>query len=292
MFERYLVCTDLVDGLHRLVKFVPSLAAGGMKQIVFLHSVPYWQQGQIPREDTKKMDQARDRLSAALENVPDGIEVAVEVRPGKPVDNILHCAKAHKSDLILLGASNRSLLTEKLFGSTTIDLSGRTKIPIMTLPTSMISSFTAEELELRCQHLYRDVLIPYDGSDISNHLLKEFKRYVEKGAKGSLERCTLAWVVYAGGRRDVPKDHQLKEAQQKLESIRADLEPLDLKVTLEVRLGEPVKEILDMAALSDICAIAISSGSLGKIWELPLSSFTGEVLRDSCQPVIFFPSAH
>ncbi|MFM8299944.1 MAG: universal stress protein, partial [Microcystis aeruginosa] len=40
MFERALICTDLFDGLHRLVHCVPHLALSGLKQVIFLHSIP------------------------------------------------------------------------------------------------------------------------------------------------------------------------------------------------------------------------------------------------------------
>ncbi|NEO51139.1 MAG: universal stress protein, partial [Moorea sp. SIO4A3] len=35
MFQHCLICTDFSDGLYRLVEFVPSLAAGGLKKIIF-----------------------------------------------------------------------------------------------------------------------------------------------------------------------------------------------------------------------------------------------------------------
>lgn len=288
MFKRTLISTDLSDGLHRLGKFLPSLAAGGMEQIVFLHSVPLWTKGQIPREDTEKIEKARDRLNLILQQVPQGLEVAVEVLSGQPIDNILKVAQTYKSEAIILGSSNRNLLSEKLFGSTTIELSGRTNIPLMTIPASLISPLTAEELDLRCRHLFRYVLLPYDGTEASEVTIEQFKRYAKNRPEGSLERCMLAWVIDAGVLRKVPKDYKIREAHEKLAPIEADLKQLGLQVDVEVRLGEPVVDILDLAQMSDICAIAIASNNLGRLWDW-LPSFTGEVLRRSCEPVIFFP---
>jgi len=51
MFKRYLICTDLVDGLQRLTAFVPALAQAGGQQLVFTHIVPIWNEGDIPRLD-------------------------------------------------------------------------------------------------------------------------------------------------------------------------------------------------------------------------------------------------
>jgi len=291
MFKRVLISTDLSDGLPRLGNFLPSLAAGGMEQIVFLHSTPLWTKGQIPREDTEGMQKARDRLNPILNEVPEGLEVAVEVVSGSVTDNILKVAQTYNSEVIIQGASNRNLLSERLFGSTTLELSGRTPIPLMTLPNSLLSALTAEELNLRCRHLLRYVLIPYDDSEASKTLLEQFKHYAQNRPSGSLERCMLAWVIDAGVLRKVPKDYKLEEAHEKLAPIEAELKQLGIEVDIEVRLGEPVVDILDLAQKSDICAIALASHSLGKLWDW-FPSFTAEVLRRSCEPVIFFPYRH
>lgn len=289
MFKRVLISTDLSDGMLRLGKFLPSLAAGGMEHIAFVHSVPLWTKGQIPREDTEKISLARDRLNAILNQVPEGLQVEVEVLSGNPTENILKAAERYKSEVMILGASNRNLLSEKLFGSTTLDLSGRTNIPMMTIPTALLSPLTSEELDLRCRHLFRYILLPYADTQASGVLLKEFKRYAQNRPPNSLERCMLAWVIDAGVLRKVPKDYKLKEAHEKLAPIQAELEAIGLQVDVEVRLGEPLLDILDLAQMSDICAVALASNSLGKILDW-FPSFAAEVLRRSCEPVIFFPS--
>lgn len=289
MFKRVLISTDLSDGMLRLGKFLPSLAAGGMEHIVFVHSVPLWTKGQIPREDTEKISLARDRLNAILNQVPDGLQVEVEVLSGNPTENILKAAERHKSEVMILGASNRNLLSEKLFGSTTLELSGRTNIPLMTIPTALLSPLTSEELDLRCRHLFRYILLPYADTQASGVLIEQFKRYAQNRPPDSLERCMLAWVIDAGVLRNVSKDYKLKEAHEKLAPIQAELEAIGLQVDVEVRLGEPVLDILDLAQMSDICAVALASNSLGKILDW-FPSFATEVLRRSCEPVIFFPS--
>jgi nucleotide-binding universal stress UspA family protein len=288
MFQRCLICTDFSDGLQRLVDFVPSLAAGGIKQIVFLHSVPLWNEGEIPRVDDQGMNEARDRLAVALQNVPAGVEVRVEVQAGQPTEIILKVAKAYQSEIILLGTSNRTLLNEKLFGSTTINLSQRTLMPLMTLRPQLISTYTNEELDLRCQHLFRYLLIPYDSSDAANYVVQQIKHYAQNRPAKSLEQCLLCWAVPEGGRRE-PKDYQVKQAQEKLKSVKAELESLNLQVHVEVRQGDPVPEIVAAAQVFDISAIAVSAGKSSRRLEWSVPSFSGEVLRRSWHPVIFFP---
>lgn len=289
MFQRIIICTDFSDGVYRLASCVPSLAAGGAKQIIFLHVVPLSEEREIPRPDEEKMQAARDRLSVALENVPDGVDVRVVVESGKPSDHILSNAKTHNADLIILGMPSRNLLAEKLFGSTTMNLCQRMAIPVMTLRPQLISTYTVEELDLRCRHLFRYLLLPYDGSAPSQHLVQQVKHYAQQ-PDSSLECCMLFWVVDPSGRSgSVFKEARAKEAEAKLAEVKADLEKLGLQVESEVRLGDPVPEVLKAAEVHDISAIAASSGSLGKLIEWSVPSFTGEILRRSWHPVIYFP---
>jgi nucleotide-binding universal stress UspA family protein len=288
MFRRILVSTNLTDGLYRLGQFLPSLAAGGIEQIVFLHCVPFWSKGQIPREDTEKIKQAQERLSFITENIPNGMEVAIEIKSGLPIDHILKVAQTYKSDVILVGTEPKTLLTDQIFGATIIDLSARIKIPLINFPTPLLYALTAEELDLRCRHLFRYVGIPYDDTDASRQLVAEFKRYAAQRPANSLERCMLAWIIDGGILREVPKDSLLEEAQEKLAAIKTELTGLGLEVDVEVRLGELVSDILQIAAMSDICAIAVAGKNLGGSWDW-IRNFRRDILRGSSQPVIFFP---
>lgn len=289
MFERCLICTDFSDGLYRFTEFVSSLAAGGIKKLVFVHSVPIWDEGGIPRVDDEAIASARQRLQQLLKNVPQGIEVKIEVPSGRPLDTIPKLAKAEKADLIFIGTPPQSILQERLFGSTATALLKACVTPLLILRPQLISTYTCEELDLRSQHLFRYLLIPYNGSNASNYLLQRIKEYAQKRSENSLEQCLLISVVDDGGRRGIPKDYQLQEAQEQLNKVKVELEELGLEVNTEVRLGNPYEEILDAALVNDITAIAIASDRLGKIFEFPVRSFAGELMRRSWHPILFFP---
>ncbi|MCD8486779.1 MAG: universal stress protein [Desertifilum sp.] len=289
MFRRALICTDFSDGLYRLVDFVPSLGASGLEQIVFFHTVPLLESGSIPREDKQKIEKAQSRLGKALENVPDGLEVKVEVlSSNKPQDSIFKAAQTHRSDVIITGANTRSLLNETVFGSTTLSISEQTSTPLMVLRPQLISTYTCEELDLRCRHLFRYIMLAYDDSDSAKYLLDRFKTAAQNRPANSLQECLLIWVIEEGGRRELRSPEQLEQARQKLEKIKQDLEALDLKVQVEVRRGEPLLELLDAALEFDISAIAVSSTRANKLLEWSAPSFSNEVLRRSWHPTLFF----
>jgi nucleotide-binding universal stress UspA family protein len=290
MFQRVLICTDFSDGLHRLRHFVSSLALTGMKQIVFLHAVPLSERGIIPQVDSEKIEQAQTRLAEAVGESPTDVEVKIEVQSGKAVDTILKVAQTYRSQLIILGSQSRSLFTEKLVGSTMANLSRRTPIPLLVMRPQLIYAYTSEELILRCQHLFRSLLLPYNGTQVADYLVQEVKQLAQQQSGRYLQQCKLCWVLEDTGRREIPKKILPQQAEQTLSQIKADLEGINLQVEIEVREGYSVTEVLEAAAMGDISAIAVSSGTIGKLQEWLVSSFAAELLRFSWYPILFFPN--
>ena len=288
MFQRCLICTDFSDGLHRLVNFVPSLAKGGLKQIVFLHSVPLWEEGKIPRRDSERIEEVHKCLNKALQVVPEGVEVKVEVPSGRPIDTIPRLLETYQSDLIITGAPIRSSLQEKIFGSTSMGLAKLTSKPLMILRPQLISTYTCEELDLRCQHLWRYLLIPYNDSEAAHYLIEEIKNYAQKQPDNYLKQCMLCWVIDDVGRTEVITNHRLQEAAEKLDALKVELEQLGLQVNIEVRQGNPLNELLDAAVTFDISAIAIASDYRANLLEWTVPSFANDVVHRSWFPVLFF----
>ena len=286
MFRRLLVCTDLSDGLQRLVNFIPSLAIAGVQQVTFLHCVPLNESGAIPRVDQKKMDSARDRLSVAIAQT--SVDVQVVVESGRPTDTILRIAKEVESDLIVVGTPVRSLLAEKIFGSTAIALYERTPIPILALRPQLISTYTTEELALRCQHLFRHLMLPYDGSETAKYLIEQFKQLVSQPNR-VLQACFLSWVVDDVDRRGIPLEPKVQAAEAALAAVKAELISLNLQVETEVLLGLAVPEILKASVEPDISAIAVCHGARNQFLKMSVPSFTAELLRQSWHPVIYLP---
>lgn len=286
MFRRLLVCTDLSDGLQRLVNFIPSLAIAGVQQVTFLHCVPLNESGAIPRVDQKKMDSARDRLSVAIAQT--SVDVQVVVESGRPTDTILRIAKEVESDLIVVGTPVRSLLAEKIFGSTAIALYERTPIPILALRPQLISTYTTEELALRCQHLFRHLMLPYDGSETAKYLIEQLKQLVSQPNR-VLQACFLSWVVDDVDRRGIPLEPKVQAAEAALAAVKAELISLNLQVETEVLLGLAVPEILKASVEPDISAIAVCHGARNQFLKMSVPSFTAELLRQSWHPVIYLP---
>lgn len=286
MFQSALICTDFTDGLYRLIRFVPDLAKSGLKKLVFLHVVPL-AEGAVPRPDEEGIAAARDRLSRALDGIPDGVEVKIEIRSGTPSVQISETLRDQRLDLLILGTPGRSLLSEKLFGSTMINVCQRIAVPMMILRPNLISTFTDAELALRCQGLFRYLLVPYDDSESSQYTLQMIQTKAEAGMR--LEHCLLCWVVDEVSRNAQLRQYAMENARKVLAQRKQELEQLGIAVRTEVRSGNPPTEVLELAVDVDISAIASASRNVGKLIELSVPSITGELLRKSWHPMIYFP---
>ncbi len=294
MFQRLLICTDLTDGLQRLVHFVPSLAAAAARHITFLHCVPLSESAAIPRVDQERENQARQQLSvalqtAAMQELPEGVEVVVRVESGRSVDTILRVATEQQAELIMLGLPLRSSVSERLFGSTALGIYERTKIPLLLIRPPLISTYTAEELDLRCRHFFRYLMVPYDGSDASRYLVEQIKEYAAQQESPILQRCYVCWVVDSGERRDIPREPALQVAQDAVAGVKAELEAIGLQVETDVRSGSAVAEILKAALNPDVGAIAVCHNSRSKLLEFSIPSFCMELFRQSWHPILYFP---
>lgn len=289
MFQRLLICTDFSDGLQRLVNFVPTLAATGVRHLTFLHCVPLDEGGAIPRVDNEKVDEAQKQLGVASRDVPEGTTVEVVVESGRPCDLILRVAQAHQAELILLGLATQNLAAEKLFGSTTRAIYERTKIPILVVRTQLISTYTTEELDLRCRHIFRHLMVPYDGSEAAKRVIRSIQHLVPRFTPPVVEACTLCQVLESTERWNVSRQPYIAAAEATLATVKAELAPLNIKVDTQVRLGGAVAEVLKACLESDISAIAVSHNRRNRLLEFSIPSFTVELLRQSWHPVLYFP---
>lgn len=290
MFQRALICTDFTDGMQRLAQFVPSLATGGFRSLTFFHNVAVDTEREIPRMEPEALAEPKQRILDLLREVPDTIEVSVEVQMGRASDNILKLAKQCEADVIFLGAPTRTMLEEKLFGSTTVQLSEKTQVPLLILRPQLISTYTTEELELRCNHLFRYLLVPYDGSQGGKTIVDHIRQQISNNPASVLERVRLLWVIDDSIRRELQGDHPVQQAQAELEQVQAELADLGLVVSTSVVEGDPMEQIMTAAEMHDIGAIAACSRGLGGFMKWSAPSLTREILRRSWHPVLFFPS--
>lgn len=286
MFKCALVCTDFDDSLQRLIEFVPDLVQSGLDKVVFFHNVSLITEREIPKVDDDAVAQAKHRLAVASQaDLPEGKSVVVDVRSGRVIDNISKVARCYDADVLLLGSPTRSLLTEKIFGSTTTGIAAQLDIPLVILRPQLVSTYRKQELALRCQTLFTHLLVPFDGSNSAKYLVSQIKVAAQGNAYP--KQCTLCWVIDDCIRVELRESEE--QVQILLDEVKTDLESVGIEVFTEIRQGDPQPEILKSAEVNDISAIAICSGKSKGILKWSVPSFTSALLRSSWHPVIHFP---
>ena len=288
MFKSCLICTDFSDGLHRLVNFVPDLAVAGLETITFCHTVPLWEEGEVPRINEEKIQDSKQRLKNALSYVPQGVEVNIEVLSGKPLDTIPKIIQSKSIDVVLTGSSIQNSLQERFFGNTSIGLAKLTSKPLTVIRPQLITTYTREELSLRCRHLWQYLLVPYSDSKSGRYLIEQIKERITSCPESSLKKCMLITVVDDSGRQAMFKEVRITEAAEKLEIVKKDLEALGIEVNTEVRTGNPLHEVMDAALEFDISAIAIATDYRNTLLQWTAPSFANDLIRSSWFPILFF----
>lgn len=289
MFQRALICTDFADGLYRLGYVVPDLVDGGLNQITFFHNVAVMTERGVPKVDEDGIEAARERLQNAIGNVPEGATVTVHAECGRPTDNILKQINSTSADVVFMGTLTRNVLSEKLFGSTTMGLVEKTRAPMMILRPQLVSTYTTGELALRCRSLFQNLLIPYDGTQGADRFLHDLQKRLKASPPQDGHKYLLLWVIDETIRRELRGDDPMKEAEERLAKAGDTLRELGVTVETLVREGEPLAEILRTAEQSDISAIATSSRGIGGFMRWSVPSLTRDLLRQSWHPVLYFP---
>lgn len=101
-------------------------------EVVSVDSVELERLAAVPRS---VFTQAAEQAAAAMARriAEGGIEVTHAVVPGRPVHGILDFADRREADLIVIGATSRPTVAERLLGSVPLDLVKRSSRPVVVI---------------------------------------------------------------------------------------------------------------------------------------------------------------
>ena len=265
-----------------------------MKKVTFLHSVPIWEEGEIPRIDKEKMEEAKNKLSPALNNIPEGMTVNVEVLSGPAAKNILEVVKKYDIDFVITGTPLSSSWQNLLFGSTTAKLTKKLNVPMMVLRPQLITVYREEELALRLAHLNSYWLISYQNHIHDDDLIQIIKDYAADKSHKFVPKCLVMTVVEGVSRSELLVESHVKEADVKLSKIKQELQSVGVEVEAIVKKGNHTEELFKNALTYDISAIAVANDRDDKVIDRILNfTFGGtdsdHLLNCSWFPIIYFP---
>jgi nucleotide-binding universal stress UspA family protein len=130
------------------------------------------------------------------------------------------------------------------------------------------------------------ILVPLNGDDIDDEALP----YVRRFARREDARITLLHVLPdLSAREQAFINQQRDHACQGLETFRARLDHVPAAVRTEVRMGEPVSEIVRMAALLPADLILMPTHARKGIERLITGSVAEHVMRQAHAPLLLPP---
>jgi nucleotide-binding universal stress UspA family protein len=140
--KRILVPTDFSKCADRAIDFAVQSAKMVPIEIILLHSFEvkdnmYFDYMGVNREfNVSMLNDAKEKLAALKKNIEetDGVVVDTFISTNSLYDAITRSVKEKKMDMVVMGTLGASGIKEKLWGSRTAAIIGRSDIPVMVIP--------------------------------------------------------------------------------------------------------------------------------------------------------------
>lgn len=234
------------------------------------------------------IDGERDRASRRLHELAGGFgagRCAVDVRIGRPVDEIVHACRAHHADIVAVGKHARRSGLSGFLGSTAEELVRRSPVPVLLVPPPMraaprklLVAVNESHVAPWVVHWSRALARRFDAEAIAVHVIGAavFTSVLAEGASGDDPRATVP--------EEAPSERSRSAGDwlARLCGRDADRHP----ISVDVMFGDPAEEIVRAAERMDADMIIMGSRGLGKLRSALLGSVAGGVLRHAPCPVL------
>lgn len=282
MFEKVLLPTDFSPDSQKVLAYVQDLP--GTREVLLLHVLDATR----PTRDgdhNRQIENTRilmEKTRQELERNGVKAEVALEtianpIMQGDVPLTILERADEEKVSLIMMGARGKNTIQNILLGSVSANVIRRAKIPVllMRFPPELCTTDTH-------RHLFSRVLVPVDFSSPCKAIVSLIKEIPTTG------QVLLLHVVDKGESETEIKE-SVRNAQEKLGAIAADLAAAGIAAESRVHVGYAPDEINATAGQEDVTLILMSPVGEGWTRELRalfLGSTTNAVMRRAHRPVL------
>ena len=146
--------------------------------------------------------------------------------------------------------------------------------------------------------MYKKILVPLDGSKLSECVLPHVEKLAESGVAKEiilLRVCDSPSIIadYPEGKGKTWEKHverMTANAQQScslyIEDVEKDLKDKGFKVKTESSLGKPAEEIVNYANKNKVDLIVMASHGRSGVSRWAYGSVADKVLRSTCVPVL------
>ena len=213
------------------------------------------------------------------------------VGAGDAATEIERAADEQGADLVVIASRGRSGMVRGLLGSVTGRLLQISRCPILVTHPGV------EELRVADSHSLSSLIIPLDGSELSEQAIKYGGQLASKlGIPVHLIRCVRYPTLGANG-NGMGFEPGLLVGVSKLETAAEDylldhaaaLSSMGVEAECIVEVGHPRSQIVELAnGLPDPLIVMTSHGSTG-LTRWALGSVADGLLRTSTAPVLLLP---
>ena len=281
MIENILVPLDGSDQSERIGRWAGGMAKGLGASLTLL-SVPSTDsrkkgEGAVQEHDSQEyLRKLADKLAAT------GIEVDVEVRPGKPAEVIVATAKELETDVIAVATRRASSLSRSVLGSVTDQVLHNTTVPVMVAnPDALMVSEQSPDVP-------STLVVPLDGSPLSQKVIS----LTESFARAAGAEISYARVLQRAF--SDPNDPVVKELQADCERYLGEFvsrsESAGVKAKYRIMSGIPAAEIMKVADEEKNAIIVMSTHGRTGFRRAVLGSVCDTVVRSARTPVLVLPA--
>ena len=140
--KKILVPTDFSPNANKALDFAVQIARQAKAEIYLIHAgdlidTNFKDNQTMYKEHNQTIsDKANENLSLLKKSIEDTENLSVHIKLYKSTvtDAILQASEEHHADLIIMGTLGEAGLKEKIFGSITAGIIGKTNIPLMAVP--------------------------------------------------------------------------------------------------------------------------------------------------------------
>ena len=274
MLERILIPVDGSERFDETLEYVEQLGERGQTDLVLLHVVSETPEAAV--DDGAAQNHPRlNKLYAALTR--DNWRVEAKVRRGDPVEQIVRMAMKGPASLIVMSTHGRSGLENIREGSITEQVVRQSPCPVFVLHAEL-----ADTTGSHPEHLFRRMLVPLDGTDISAAILP----CVEKFA---IKHHTEVVLFH-----DDPECKNEEDSLRRKEVLGhhgVELANAGVSVKLDCSTHRrPIREILRRTDELDIDVVAMATHGNGGERRALEDSVTANVMRHANRPLLVWSS--
>jgi len=219
---------------------------------------------------------------------PVAAEVRVNVRFGRPADEILTFVGDVEADLIAMSTHGRSGIGRWVFGSVANQVLRGTACPVLLVRAGQAQSCIP----------YQRILVPLDGSELAEQIVPYVKALVRSShtrvflvsvlTTGIADRTVALLTSYPPGLQlaTTALHHAEVQLQSYLRSVAAVLREVGAVVHTAVRQGSPADEILAYADEVEADLISMTTHGFSGSSRWVYGNVAGKVLQGACNPVL------